>query len=83
MIIAHKKNWLHDNILAYQAWQISLIKNGFPKNKNGTMMNVEQLYNYWLSDVDKKSWIAYAVRMRQKPLKRKPITNGMPWRTVL
>jgi hypothetical protein len=46
--------------IAFNAWLNSLQKKGFPRNENGSWMNVWELYDYWDTKVDKKPFIIYA-----------------------
>lgn len=69
--MALKRYLIQDNVIAYNAWQQSLHKNGWPKNTDGTSMDVVELYNYWLCEVDKRTFLHYARRMRQKLFKHK------------
>lgn len=48
--------------IAYTNWLSSLSKKGFPKNKNGTMMNCWELYNYWFTCPEKNTYIQHAIK---------------------
>jgi hypothetical protein len=46
------------DMIAYQFWQGSLAKNGYPTNPTGSAMTMWEIYNYWQEGcVDKTPWV--------------------------
>lgn len=52
--------------LAFQFWQGSLQKTGYPRNENGSWMSHWELYEYWNQQVDKTPWQQHAYRGLKK-----------------
>lgn len=46
--------------IAFHMWLISLQKTGYPKNEDGTDMDIWQIYQYWVSRVDQKPFLTHA-----------------------
>lgn len=46
--------------IGFNMWLQSLSKSGYPKNENGTMKDIWQLYDYWNDTVDKAPFYAHA-----------------------
>lgn len=46
--------------IGFNMWLQSFAKSGYPKNDNGTCMDISQLYEYWNTKVDKNPYYTHA-----------------------
>jgi hypothetical protein len=48
-----------EEAIAFYSWQMNLQRRGFPKKKNGSYMNIWELYDYWENELDEETRITY------------------------
>ena len=54
---------IREEASAYQVWIGSLNKKGFPVNRNGTVMNCIQLFDYWLKCNERGIYLAHVRKL--------------------